>query len=163
MDKKLVDELLKKMPKPTLDEVLTHPGGGAPFIVVDQQGYPVPSTPAFSFLTTLHETMPQITGDRFKGGPRGGFYTIPKFDPFQDRVTRLVSNSPGTRRLLYRAWVACLGFKGPTRVGIRLNRERVMADGGAIFHKDVFSDKATHLTIIRTPGSMDRLKHNDNE
>ena len=58
---------------------------------------------SFTFLKVLEETMPQIVGNRFPNGPRGGFHTIPKFDPFQDHVTALVVNDDNVMRKLWAA------------------------------------------------------------
>lgn len=104
MDKKLVDEVLKNMPKPTFNDVITHPGGGVPMPVfmMDQDGnrvtheeYMAGATdpypyPAFSFMAALRQDAPERTYKRRGTLFRGDGFAIPPFDPFHDHVTNLI-------------------------------------------------------------------------
>lgn len=104
MDKKLVEELLKKTPKPTFNEVVTHPGGGAPLFACDQDGNPVsyeeylagkadpfeyPAVP-FSFMAGVRKSAEVTTHKRRGIFFRGDGFHIPPFDPFHDHLTTLI-------------------------------------------------------------------------
>ena len=76
MDKRLVEAIKAKMPKFDFNELITHPGGGAP---------------TFSFLAGVQAHMQELEEGRFQDVQRKGM-VIPKYDPFMDHVTSLIVN-----------------------------------------------------------------------
>jgi len=76
MDKQLVEQLLERMPKPSLDKFIAD---------VDGTG------PCSRFLAGVRTYMQKWEHGRFQDAGRKGM-AIPKYDPFMDHVTSLIVN-----------------------------------------------------------------------